>query len=89
MATFRGQLTGSRYGYNSTLTDEENCLRMKRCRLVYKHANSTLVYAQLTNARKKLPGVLNGVQLVSGKVDLSELLVYKGIIMLEGEYYLV
>lgn len=84
MAVFRGQLTGSKYGYNKTLTDEENCIRLKRCRLVYNHANSTLVYAQLTNARSKLPDVLNGVQLVGGKVDLSALLVYKGIIMLEG-----
>lgn len=84
MAVFRGQLTGSKYGYNKTLTDEENCIRLKRCRLVYNHANSTLVYAQLTNARNKLPDVLNGVQLVGGKVDLSTLLVYKGIIMLEG-----
>jgi hypothetical protein len=84
MAVFRGQLTGSRYGYNSTLSDEENCIRMKRCRLVYKHANSSLIYARLTNTRDKVPNVLNGVELVGGKVDLEILLQHKGIIMIEG-----
>mmetsp|Transcript_39666 Transcript_39666/g.60983 ORF Transcript_39666/g.60983 Transcript_39666/m.60983 type:complete len:451 (+) Transcript_39666:161-1513(+) len=84
MAVFRGQLTGSRYGYNSTLSDEENCMRMKRCRLVYNHANSSLIYARLTNTRDKVPNVLNGVELVGGKVDLEILLQHKGIIMIEG-----
>jgi hypothetical protein len=84
MAIFRGQLTGSRDGYNKTLSDEENCDRLKRCRLVYNHANSSLIYAKLTSTRGRLPDVLNGVELMGKKQDLSSLLEYKGIIMIEG-----
>jgi hypothetical protein len=84
MAVFRGQLTGSKYGFNKTLSDEENCLRLMRCRLVYNHANSTLVNARLTSTRKRLPSSINNVILTGGKVSLNTLLQYKGIIMLEG-----
>lgn len=84
VAIFRGQLTGSRDGYDKTLTDEENCLRLKRCRLVYKHANSSLIDASLTSTRGRLPDVLNGVPLMSRKIDLSYMMKCKGIIMIEG-----
>jgi hypothetical protein len=84
MAVFRGQLTGSIEVYDKHLSDEENCINLKRCRLVYKHANSTLIDALLTNTRRKLPPVLNGVNLMARKVDLGTLLEYKGIIMIEG-----
>jgi hypothetical protein len=84
MAVFRGQLTGSRDGYDKRLNDEENCLNLKRCRLVYNHANSTLVHARLTSTRGRLPDVLNGVELVGEKVRLQTLLEYKGIVMIEG-----
>lgn len=84
MAIFLGQLTGSREGYDKELTDEENCHNMKRCRLVYQHANSTLVHARLTSTRGRLPDVLNGVELLSDKVKLDVLLEHKGIIMMEG-----
>eukprot|EP00934_Nitzschia_sp_Nitz4_P009309 Nitzschia sp. Nitz4//scaffold9_size221794//45918//48437//NITZ4_001328-RA/size221794-processed-gene-0.7-mRNA-1//1//CDS//3329560947//9299//frame0 len=84
MGIFRGQLTGSRDGFDKKLTDEENCKRLKRCRLVYNHANSTLVDAQLTSTRNRLPDVLNGVPLLSKKIDLSDIMEYKGIIMIEG-----
>ena len=84
MAVFRGQLTGSREGYDKNLSDEENCQNLKRCRLVYNHANSTLIYAKLTSTRGRLPTVLNGVTLEGSKVGLSTLLEYKGIIMIEG-----
>lgn len=84
MAVFRGQLTGSREGYNKTLSDEENCRNLKRCRLVYNHAKSSLIHARLTNTRGRLPDVLNGVTLVGKRVDMSLLLQFKGIIMIEG-----
>jgi hypothetical protein len=84
MAIFRGQLTGTRDGYNKTLTDEENCLILRRCRLVYNHANSTLIDAGLTSTRGRLPATLNGVPLEMPKVPVDYLLQYKGIIMIEG-----
>ncbi|KAG7356122.1 glycosyl transferase family 90 protein [Nitzschia inconspicua] len=84
MAVFRGQLTGSREGYDKTLSDEENCYNLKRCRLVYNHANSTLIDASLTSTRGRLPDILNGVTLVGDKVRLNYLLQFKGIIMIEG-----
>lgn len=81
---FRGQLTGSRDGYDKTLSDEENCLRLKRCRLVYNHGNSTLIDAGLTSTRGRLPDVLNGVTLVGEKIDIGDIMKCKGIIMIEG-----
>ena len=84
MAIFRGQLTGSKRGYNKTLSDYENCHKLLRCRMVYDHANSTLVDARLTNTRNRLPSVIDGVELTSKKIPLSTMLEYKGIIMIEG-----
>jgi Glycosyl transferase family 90 len=84
MAVFRGQLTGSRDGYNKTLSDLENCLKLRRCRMVYNHAQSRLVNAKLTDTRKRLPDVLNGVELTAKSVTIRHLLRYKGLIMLEG-----
>jgi hypothetical protein len=84
MAVFRGQLTGSKDGFDKSRSDEENCLDMRRCRLVYTHAKSTLVHARLTSTRKKLPHTLNGVNLMGSKTTIQNLLQYKGIIMLEG-----
>mmetsp|Transcript_49848 Transcript_49848/g.143475 ORF Transcript_49848/g.143475 Transcript_49848/m.143475 type:complete len:461 (-) Transcript_49848:221-1603(-) len=88
-AIFRGQLTGSREGYDKKSSDEENCLRLKRCRLVYNHANSTLIDASLTSTRNRLPNVLKSegrpdVTLVTRKIDLRDMLECKGIIMIEG-----
>jgi hypothetical protein len=62
----------------------ENCHNLKRCRLVYNHANSTLIHARLTSTRGRLPSVLNGVELEGEKVRINTLLEYKGIIMIEG-----
>ena len=84
MAIFRGQLTGSRDGFDKELSDMENCWNLRRCRLVYSHANSTLVNARLTNTRGRLPDVLNGVNLTTSSVTVRHLLRYKGIVMLEG-----
>lgn len=83
-AIFRGQLTGSRDGYNKKASAEENCQKLKRCRLVYNHAHSKLIDAKLTHTRSRLPDKLNGVQLVQRKATLSRLLRYKAIIMMEG-----
>lgn len=84
-AVFRGQLTGSLGGgYDKHVTAEQNCLNLIRCRLVYNLANSTLVNARLTNTRKRIPDVLNGVNLTTSSVTVRALLQYKGVVMLEG-----
>lgn len=83
-AIFRGQLTGSRDGYDKELSDKENCLRLKRCRLVYNHANSSLIDASLTSTRGRLPDVLDGVPLMTRKIDMSDMMQCKGLIMIEG-----
>jgi len=84
MAVFRGQLTGAIDGYAKGLNDEQNCLNLRRCRLVYKHGNSSLVHAKLTSTRNRIPNVLNGVNLLGEAVTIRRLLQYKAIIMLEG-----
>lgn len=84
MAIFRGQLTGTKDGYDKTMSDEENCLILRRCRLVYNHGNSSLIDARLTSTRGRLPDALNGVPLTSEKVPVDYLLQYKGIVMIEG-----
>jgi hypothetical protein len=84
MAIFRGQLTGSRDGFDKDKSDEENCLNLRRCRLVYTHANSAIVHARLTSTRKRLPHTLNGVNLMASSTTIQKLLQYKAIIMLEG-----
>jgi Glycosyl transferase family 90 len=83
VAVFRGQLTGSR-GYNKDASPLSNCLKLSRCRLVYNHANSTLVNARLTSTRNRLPDKVNGVTLTTSSVTVRHLLRYKGIVMLEG-----
>jgi hypothetical protein len=83
-AIFRGQLTGSRDGYVKQLSAEENCLRLKRCRLVYNHANSSLIDASLTSTRGRVPDVLNGVPLMTRKIEISDMMKCKGLIMIEG-----
>jgi Glycosyl transferase family 90 len=84
MAIFRGQLTGSVDGFDRKATPEQNCMTLRRCRLVYMNANSTYVDALLTSTRDRIPNKINGVKVVSRKVSLDYLLKYKGIIMLEG-----
>eukprot|EP00535_Pseudo-nitzschia_heimii_P010122 CAMPEP_0197182564 /NCGR_PEP_ID=MMETSP1423-20130617/6480_1 /TAXON_ID=476441 /ORGANISM="Pseudo-nitzschia heimii, Strain UNC1101" /LENGTH=587 /DNA_ID=CAMNT_0042633007 /DNA_START=233 /DNA_END=1996 /DNA_ORIENTATION=- len=83
-AVFKGALTGSRDGYDKTLTPSENCHNMRRCRLVYETADSTLVDATLTRLKDRLPKVLDGVTLFGNKTDIDHLLQYKAIIMIEG-----
>jgi len=83
-AVFRGQLTGSRDGFDKHKTPHENCMNLRRCRIVYMHGDSPLIDARLTSTRNRLPRVLNGVNLMASSVALRRLLVHKGIVMLEG-----
>ena len=83
-AIFRGQLTGAKDNYLRHESDFYNCMHMNRCKLVYEHANSTLLDAKLTSTRRRLPDVLNGVELVTLKSYPDTLLKYKGLVMIEG-----
>jgi hypothetical protein len=84
MAIFRGQLTGSVSNYDKHDDDIENCRRMKRCRLVYQHANSTLINAKLTTTRGRLPSTIHGVEIVGETITIREMMRYKAILLLEG-----
>jgi hypothetical protein len=84
MAIFRGQLTGSRDGYNKHQSDEANCRNLRRCRLVFTHAHSELIDAKLTSTRNRMPDVLHGVELTAPVTTIRRLLEFKAIVMLEG-----
>ena len=83
-AVFRGQLTGSRDGYDKHSTDVVNCMNLRRCRLVYTHSDSKLIDAKLTSTRNRMPHTLNGVILTTAATTIRRLLEFKAIIMLEG-----
>ncbi|KAL7564432.1 hypothetical protein ACA910_002747 [Epithemia clementina (nom. ined.)] len=84
MAVFRGQLTGSLEGYTRHASDEANCFKWRRCRLVLNHSNSTLIDAKLTSTRKRISSTINGISLVGSPMSIQAMLKYKAIIMLEG-----
>lgn len=81
-AVFRGLLTGLDYDVDAS--DEENCHKLIRCRLVYETADSEIVDAKLTSTFNKLPEKFHGVHLTGAHLLKEELLAYKGIITLEG-----
>jgi len=83
VAIFRGALNGIIHN-NRTLTDEEKCMKLERCQLVYENANSTIIDAKLTNARGRVPDILHGVPLVSDVIKVRDMLKYKGLIIIEG-----
>lgn len=89
VAIFRGGMTGR---HKAGLTNQEleqlsageKCEIMERCKLVVNTDSSPLVNASLVGPQKGLPHVVNGVQIFGEKLDYSEMLRYKAIIMLEG-----
>ena len=90
MAVFRGKLTGTkRDGFRPSvkgMTDEEKCLWMHRCKLVYQNHNSTLVDARLTPPLppRSVSETVGEVPVLGDKLSFEQLLQYKAIIMLEG-----
>ena len=89
VAIFRGALTGkNRDGFlvGTNATDEEKCLSMHRCKLVFKTHTSPIVNAHLTPPPPKniLPKKVGKVRLSGPKTNLEDMLKYKAIIMLEG-----
>jgi hypothetical protein len=94
MAVFRGALTGIyRDGYKlhlkGKLSDEEKCLLIHRCRLVYTNAHSKLVDARLVQAKRQdrnheIPPSIGGVEIYGSKYKYEQMLQYKAIIMVEG-----
>jgi hypothetical protein len=85
-AIFRGELTGLQY--DPTVTPEENCDRLPRCRLVVQNAGhhraDLRVDALLTNTFGKIPDVLHGVNVTGPKLRRADFLQHKGLIVLEG-----
>lgn len=85
MAIFRGQLTGIiDDDYDKHDTDLTNCIRNRRCRLVYESGSSKHIDANLTNTRKRVDDIIEGVTIKGPKVYFDHLMTYKGIIMIEG-----
>ena len=90
VAVFRGAPTGlGRDGFHQlgmNATDEEKCLHVQRCKLVYNTFGSPIVDAYITNPLPTniLPTRIGDVQLTGPKCTLAEMLKYKAIIMLEG-----
>jgi hypothetical protein len=88
-AIFRGAMTGfhKTTEHNSSSTNDaevEQCLAIPRCRLVYLHANSTLLDAALVNTFHIVPNITGGIQLVAPRETLKSLLKYKAMVFLEG-----
>jgi len=95
-AVFRGKLMGESVALETarllgvktaTLSNTERCQLFSRCRLVYNHANSTLVDAKLPLPFANLRGIpesLDGIPLYGSTLSLEEMLRYKALIMLEG-----
>jgi hypothetical protein len=81
-AVFRGLLTG--LDYDKDASDDENCRRLVRCKLVYEHAHSDIVDAKLTATFDKVPEIFHGVNLTGPELLKEEMLQYKGFIILEG-----
>lgn len=92
-ALFRGDLTGiNHHVRQAQIKQLQNtttaCRLMDRCRLVYDHAHSPLVDAQLVkpkpNSKRPIPDSIGNIQLYGAKMSFEEQLQYKAIIMLEG-----
>lgn len=98
---WRGALTGRKRSVfrvvqsaTNQISKTEMCMNMQRCKLVYLHANSTLVNASLTGVmavqphtllpEHVIPEVLDGVRLYGPHTSYADLLQYKAVIMLEG-----
>jgi hypothetical protein len=85
MTVFRGALTGiARDGYKRDATAFDNCMIVRRCRLVLRHDESNLVDARLANTNGVFPDTLNGTKLTGQLLSTEQQLHYKAIIMLEG-----
>lgn len=83
-AIFRGTLTGITDHAMSIVDPVQRCLAIPRCRLVYKHANSSLLDARLTNLFGKFPENLTNVPLVAPREPVESLLRYKALVFLQG-----
>jgi hypothetical protein len=83
-AIFKGALTGQEDRFSRKHSDEEKCLQIPRCRLVYSYSNSSLIKASLSTTRGRLPDVLNGVPLVGPMLSMADMLQCKGLISIQG-----
>ena len=92
-AIFRGALTGHAFHPSTRLrlqrhqvrTDQEYCQAIERCRFVFRNSNSSLVDARLTGlVGKPINPTIDGVLLLGEKMEMHELLLYKVVVILEG-----
>ena len=84
-AVFRGGLTGARSnGRKNGESMAKKCHMIPRCRLVLKAANSTKINAKLTGKAHFLDQEINGISIFGARMNLTQFLEYKAIIMLEG-----
>jgi hypothetical protein len=88
-AVFRGSLTGKRRRHlhhdNAIDNDYTICQSINRCRLVYNHYNSTLLSARLTSTLGRVNRTIRGVSVKTNRrLELADMLKFKGIVILEG-----
>ena len=87
-AIFRGDLSGGLVPTVASANDvqamTERCQQSTRCRFVYDHFENPLINAKLIALRRGLNATINGRTIKGHRKSLSEMLRYKGLIVLEG-----
>jgi hypothetical protein len=87
-AVFRGTLTGKRrYPHPDDDNDDDYtvCQSLDRCRLVYNFDKSQLLSARLTNTFGRVNRTIQGVSILTERrLELADMLQFKGIVILEG-----
>lgn len=88
IAVWRGALTGTNRILRESRTDEDWCLAIPRCQVVFHNGNSSLIDAKLVNLNpRQTPPIarqLRGIDMYGVPLEMSEMLSYKMIIMVEG-----
>lgn len=90
-AVFRGMMSGHNLEDNvnaesyvfSDMPIYDACMKVPRCQLVYKYANSTVIDAKLVYVFGKFQEI-EGINMVEKQKPIPEMLQYKMIISLEG-----
>jgi hypothetical protein len=82
-AVFRGKLTGA-LGRATNASGSVRCRMLPRCQMVLEHRESKLVDARLTATSNKVPDVIDGFNLTAAVLPVTDMLSYKGLIVLEG-----
>jgi hypothetical protein len=81
---FRGVLSGGATPKFLNASHLDACLYFPRCRAIYNSYDSALVDARLSVKRRGFPEMIEGRNIIGGKMSMTELLRYKGLLILEG-----